>query len=328
MQSLQSQPDSQMVNPITESTAQGAASVSQVNHISESTAQGAASVSQVASQPLRVTQPQPATPQAVSQLPASSASASQVAPAASQIKPRNVTKIAFGQITDLASEFHELRKDDQAHVQRLGVDIHLREHLEQELIQAEERLEHDNTELAQETTGIAATETSNDMKLPQNGTGDSPTALVQAKSSKFQAETDQIAQATSRDVKMLNADITNLHLRDVNEVKALRGNAETRSELSAQIAKEREELIADSGGLANKLGQIRDLIVPSKASPADSNADSNAGAASSEALVGQAAPVSAEQEAAPAADAAPAAEVAPAAAATAPEATQAGTWLR
>merc|ERR1719321_2611791 len=113
------------------------------------------------------------------------------------------------------------------------------------------------------------------MKLPQNGTGDSPTALVQAKSSKFQAETDQIAQATSRDVKMLNADITALHARDLGEVKALRGNAETRSELSAQIAEEREELLAASEGLAANLGQIRDLVTSSPqviGAPAQSSA--------------------------------------------------------
>lgn len=238
--------------------------------------------------------------QAVLQLPASSSSAQQTAPMTSQVNPRNVTKIAFGQIKDLATEFHQLREDDAAHVKQLGVDIHLRESLEQQLVEAEERLEHDNGELAQETTGIAITESDNAMKLPQNSTGDAPSALIQDKSTKFHSETDQIALATVRDVKTLNEDINTLHLRDVNEVKALRGNAETRSALSTQIAKEREELINDSGGLATNLGKIRDLVVSSDAAPLD--ADSNGQATSSEALVQQDVQASKEQETTPSAE--------------------------
>jgi len=237
----------------------------------------------------------------------------------SRPEARNVTKIAFGQITDLGTEFHQLREDDQNHVKQLGVDIHLREHLEQELHEAEERLEHDNDELAQETTGIGvAAAPGDEVKMAQGGSGESPPALVQAKSIKVQAETDQIALATARDVKTLNADINTLHIRDVDQVKALRGNAETRSALSAQIAREREELLADSGGLATNLGQIRELVAPSQAAPADPNSD--AVASSSEALPQQSAPASAEQQAA----SPPVAAVAD----SAPEASGSSAWLR
>merc|ERR1719321_781464 len=181
-----------------------------------------------------------------------------------QPQPRNVTKLAFGQIMDLGTEFHQLREDDQAHIKQLGVDIHLREHLEQQLHQAEERLEHDNSELVQSTSGItAAAPNTQQATSPHNSTVDASTAaLVQAQSIKSKAEQDQIALATARDVKTLTNDMTALHARDVGEVKALRGNAETRSALSAQIAKEREELLAASEGLAANLGQIRDLVTP------------------------------------------------------------------
>merc|ERR1719387_3405333 len=98
----------------------------------------------------------------------------------SQAEARNVTKIAFGQITDLGTEFHQLREDDQAHVKQLGVDIHLREHLEQQLHAAEERLEHDNAELAQQT-GSIVTAPSADGESPQTSTSESVSpSLVQA----------------------------------------------------------------------------------------------------------------------------------------------------
>lgn len=199
---------------------------------------------------------------------------------------KNVTKIAFGQITDLGQEFHQLRQDDEAHVKQLGVDIHLREHLEQQLHEAEERLERDNGELAQATENIV-TGPSADSGQPQNETGEPPSqaALVQAKSVQINAQTDQIAAATARDVKTLNADISNLHARDANEVKAIRGNAATRTALSAQIAQEREELLANSETLATNLGQIRDLVAPSNAAvvPASDAAPVDAASSSSEA---------------------------------------------
>jgi hypothetical protein len=262
--------------------------------------------------------------------PASSVSAPNIAQVTPQPPARNVTKLAFGQITDLGSEFHQLRQDDQAHIKQLGVDIHLRENLEKELHEAEERLEHDNGELAQETTGIVAATPTAEVAVPQNSTGDSPPALVQAQSVKTKAETDPIAIATSRDVKTLTADMSALHARDASEVKALRLNAETRSTLSAQIAKEREELMADSGGLAANLGEIRDLVAPSSGVMADSGsasvtlADSSNPPVSStyEALVQQEAPAAAAK------DTVTSAEGDAAAATTAPEAAAASTWLR
>jgi len=253
--------------------------------------------------------------QPYSQLPASSPPAAPAALVTSQTQGRNVTKMAFGQITDLGTEFHQLREDDQAHVAQLGIDIHLREHLEQELHEAEERLEHDNGELAQETTGIVGAVPRAEVVVPQNSTGDTTQALVQSGSISFKADTDQVAVATARDVKMLNADINSLHIRDAKEVQALRGNAETRSALGAQIAKEREELMADSGGLAANLGQIRDLVAPSNTGAAV--ASSNMATSSPEAVVQQDAPVDAAQDTMPAA-------VSPAA----PEAAGGSTWLR
>jgi len=246
----------------------------------------------------------------------------------SQAAAKNVTKIAFGQITDLGSEFHQLREDDQAHVKQLGVDIHLREHLEQQLHAAEERLENDNAELAQETGSIVAAP-SPDAVSSQNSSEPAPPALVQAKSTSTKVVSDQIGMATAQDVKTLDADITSLHARDVNEVKALRGNAETRSALSAQIAKEREELMANSETLAANLGQIRELVAPSStaAVPSPSPADVSASAASaaSEALVQQDAPPTAQEDT----NAPTAQENAQVAAATvAPEAGTEGTWLR
>merc|ERR1719321_634227 len=98
-----------------------------------------------------------------------------------QPQPRNVTKLAFGQIMDLGTEFHQLREDDQAHIKQLGIDVHLREHLEQQLHEAEERLEHDNGELVQGTTNIVAAASPNaDAASPQNMTSDASAALVQA----------------------------------------------------------------------------------------------------------------------------------------------------
>lgn len=220
-------------------------------------------------------------PQALVALPggqtASQPSASAVALPALKRSTRNVTKLALGQITDLGSEFHQLREDDQAHIKQLGVDIHLREHLEQQLQQAEERLEHDNSELVQSTSGISALATNAQQTTSsQNSTGDASTAaLVQAQSIKSKAEQDEVALATARDVKTLADDMNALRARDVSEVKALRGNAETRSELSAQIAKEREELLSASEGLAANLGQIRDLVTSSPqviGAPAQSSA--------------------------------------------------------
>lgn len=220
-------------------------------------------------------------PQALVALPggqtASQPSVSAVALPALKRSTRNVTKLALGQITDLGSEFHQLREDDQAHIKQLGVDIHLREHLEQQLHQAEERLEHDNSELVQSTSGISALGTNAQQTTsPQNSTSDASTAaLVQAQSIKSKAEQDEVALATARDVKTLADDMNALRARDVSEVKALRGNAETRSELSAQIAKEREELLSASEGLAANLGQIRDLVTSSPqviGAPAQSSA--------------------------------------------------------
>lgn len=258
-------------------------------------------------------------------MPGQAAAAPHLAPIAARAVPqagaKNVTKIAFGQITDLGTEFHQLREDDQAHVKQLGVDIKLRERLEQQLHAEEERLEHDNTELAQET-GSIVTAPSADVASPQNSTIEpAPPALVQAKSTKMKAASDQIAMATAQDVKTLDADISSLHARDVNEVKALRGNAETRSALSSQILKEREELMANSETLADNLGQIRDLVAPSStaAAPSPSQADatinSSGASPSSEALVQQDAPAAQENTQA-------------AVATTAPEAATEGTWLR
>lgn len=245
---------------------------------------------------------QPPVPNAAAQMapqpPAPAASA--VAPATSHLQVKNVTKLAFGQISDLGSEFHQLRELDQAHIKQLGIDIHLREHLEQQLHDATERLQRDNAELAQGTTGIATSFPSNEASLAQKISGDASAALVQAQSAKTTAETDQIAVATARDVKTLTDDMNALQARDANEVKALRGNAETRSALSAQIAKEREELMADSGGLAANLGEIRDLVAPSSnTAPASNTApDSgpNGAVPSSEALVQQEAPAAAAQD--------------------------------
>jgi len=191
------------------------------------------------------------------------------AAAMTQPQVKNVVKLAFGQITDLGSEFHQLHESDQAHVKQLGIDIHLREHLQQELHEAEERLEQDNSELAKATTGIVAAAPGSQSPQveasAQSSSVGSPAALVQARSIEFQATADQIALDSDRDVKTLNVDINALHTRDVTEMKSLRGNAETRNALSAQIAKEREELMQDSGGLASNLGQIRDLVAPAMA---------------------------------------------------------------
>jgi len=276
-------------------------------------------------------QPQATVPVAVAQpaspLPASSASAPRAALVTSQLQAKkDVTKMAFGQITDLGTEFHQLREDDQAHVAQLGVDIHLREHLEQELHEAEERLAHDNGELAQETTGIVAPAPSAEVAVPQNATGEMTEALVQSGSISMKPDTDQVAAATARDVKMLDADISSLHTRDVNEVKALRGNAQTRSVLGAQIAKEREELMADSGGLAANLGQIRDLVTsaPSNAAPVD--ASSNTATSFTE-VAQQDTTVQEQLITGAAVDAA--LETVPAAvSAPAPESAGASTWLR
>jgi hypothetical protein len=281
----------------------------------------------------------PAVTAPVQQTPALAPIAEQAAPithlaqittqAVSQAEPRNVTKIAFGQITDLGTEFHQLREDDKAHVKQLGVDIHLRENLEQQLHAAEERLEHDNAELAQET-GSIVTSPSADGGSPQTSTSESVSpSLVQAQSMKVKAVSDQIAVATERDVKTLDADINSLHARDAGEMKALRGNAETRSALSAQIAKERDELMANSETLAANLGQIRDLVAPSNAAAVASatpssgspDASSSAASLSSEAMVQQDAVV---QQDSPAAE-----ESVPAAApSSAPEAASGSTWLR
>merc|ERR1719387_789887 len=143
--------------------------------------------------------------------------------AVSQAGARNVTKIAFGQITDLGTEFHQLREDDQAHVKQLGIDIHLREHLEQQLHAAEERLEHDNVEVAQETGNIVRPPSADKGSTTQsNNGGDSAPALVQALSIQAKAVSDQVALAAARDVKTLNADINSLHARDLSEVQALK----------------------------------------------------------------------------------------------------------
>jgi len=277
-----------------------------------STAQSQATPAMV---PIAVAQPS-------SQLPASSAFAPPTALVTSQPQGRNVTKMAFGQITDLGTEFHQLREDDQAHVAQLGVDIHLREHLEQELHEAEKRLEHDNGELAQETSGIVGAAPSAGVMVPQNDTQDMTQALVQAGSISIKADIDQVAVDTARDVKMLNADINSLHTRDAKEVQALRGNMETRSALGAQIAKEREELMADSGGLATNLGQIRDLVAPSNAGAAA--VSSNMATPSPEALVQQDTPVEAAQETMPAA----VSSAGMPASSSAPEAADGSTWLR
>jgi hypothetical protein len=251
----------------------------------------------------------------------------------SQAGARNVTKIAFGQITDLGTEFHQLREDDQAHVKQLGIDIHMREHLEQQLHAAEERLEHDNVEVAQETGNIVSAP-SGGTGSPQNNASDStPPSLVQALSIQAKAVSDQVALAASRDVKTLNADINSLHVRDVNEMKALRSNAETRNELSAEIAKEREELMANTESLASNLGQIRQLVVPEQTAsvpspaPADASVDASSAAASSssEALnvvQQESAPVAVDQSATQESASVAVATSAPDAA------SESSTWLR
>lgn len=241
-----------------------------------------------------------------------------VALATAQPQTRNVTKLAFGQISDLGSEFHQLREDDQAHIKQLGVDVHLRDHLKQELHEAEERLEHDNGELAQETTGIVPATPNADVASPQNGTGDLSAALVQARSVKSKAETDAIALSTARDVKRLTDDMIELHDRDVGEVKALRGNAQTRSALSDQIAREREQLVADSSGLAANLGQIQELVAPSITVAAGDSP--TAATSSSEAQIQQEAPATAAQETVASVVATPATPL--------PEAAATSAWLR
>eukprot|EP00746_Dinoflagellata_sp_MGD_P114033 gnl/MRDRNA2_/MRDRNA2_50662_c0_seq1.p1 gnl/MRDRNA2_/MRDRNA2_50662_c0~~gnl/MRDRNA2_/MRDRNA2_50662_c0_seq1.p1 ORF type:complete len:309 (-),score=72.14 gnl/MRDRNA2_/MRDRNA2_50662_c0_seq1:52-978(-) len=194
-------------------------------------------------------------------LAASSASNQQLVQSQAQNVASRVTKIAFGQITNLGSEFKQLREDDEVHVRQLGVDVHLREHLQQQLHEAEERLAVDNTELAQETQDIVAGP-SRSSGVPANSTDDLalPPAFVQTESFTANVPTDQIALATARDVQAIDAHITSLRARDANEVKALQGNAQMRGALGMQIAKERDELMANSESLAVNLGQIRNLI--------------------------------------------------------------------
>jgi len=179
---------------------------------------------------------------------------------------QDVTKLAFGQITDLGSEFHQLRADDQAHTKQLGVDVHLREQLEQDLRQAEAQLEKDNAELAQETTGIAVPEnkpvvevadTKNDATAA-GVTVNAEASLVQAKSVSVQQ--NQMEAKVDKDMKAINGDIGDLRSRDTKEISALRGNSDTRNALSKQIAKQREELDQDTGGLAANLEKIQLLV--------------------------------------------------------------------
>lgn len=182
--------------------------------------------------------------------------------------PKEATKLAFGQITDLGSEFRQLREDDQAHTKQLSVDVHLREKLEVELHQAEERLGQDNLELAEQTTGIAAPAAESQVVEaaqtqpadPQNSSiaVNAVASLVQATVSS--APSDPIAADVAKDVKAINGDIGSLNARDTQEIHALKGNADTRKSLSDQIAKEREELDKDAGGLASNLEQIQGLI--------------------------------------------------------------------
>jgi hypothetical protein len=157
--------------------------------------------------------------------------------------------------------------------------------------------------------------------------------LVQALSIQAKAVSDQVALAASRDVKTLNADINSLHVRDVNEMKALRSNAETRNELSAEIAKEREELMANTESLASNLGQIRQLVVPEQTAsvpspaPADASVDASSAAASSssEALnvvQQESAPVAVDQSATQESASVAVATSAPDAA------SESSTWLR
>merc|ERR1719335_957159 len=183
-------------------------------------------------------------------------------------KPRDVTKVAFGQITDLGSEFRQLRADDQAHTKQLAVDVHLREKLQQELRQAEDRLGADNAELAQETTGIVPPGMASQVAGTADVQNETAAATIDAEASLVQATisskapSDPIADDVGKDVKAINSDITDLHSRDTKQIKALKSNAGIRMSLSEQIAKEREELERDAGGLATNLQEIQGLVDP------------------------------------------------------------------
>jgi len=206
-----------------------------------------AAATQSANPPFAIPQALPATPSKVVTLQSHS--------------PKEVVKMAFGQITDLGSEFHQLREDDLAHTKQLGVDVHLRQKLEEELRQAEQKLGQDNTEVARETLDIAgppaaegqAADTQNSSIAVNAGA-----SLVQA--TVLSGTSDPIAANVTKDVTAINGDISALHTRDMKEMQALKGNADTRKSLSDQIAEERKELDNDAGGLAANLGKIGSLV--------------------------------------------------------------------
>jgi len=206
-----------------------------------------AAATQSATPPFAIPQALPATPSKVVTLQSHS--------------PKEVVKMAFGQITDLGSEFHQLREDDQAHTKQLGVDVHLRQKLEEELRKAEQKLGQDNTEVAQETLDIAGPPAAESQAADAQNSSiavNSGASLVQA--TVLSGTSDPIAANVTKDLTAINGDISALHTRDMKEIQSLKGNADTRKSLSDQIAEERKELDNDAGGLAANLGKIGSLV--------------------------------------------------------------------
>lgn len=191
----------------------------------------------------------------------------------------NSTATAFGQIAELATEFRELREDDNSHVRQLLFNVQLREQLRAKLREVDDQLASDNMRLAQKTaqigsTGSAGSQGSDvDESSPESAdetsgmdfehaTNSSVAALLQSATRARESReinNEKVAAQVLDRVKELIKDITALRKRDDDEVQSLSMNSKSRETLESRIGTRIEQLRHDAGDLLVDLGKIREL---------------------------------------------------------------------
>merc|ERR1719316_2047945 len=197
----------------------------------------------------------------------------------SSAETENTSRAAFSQLSALEAEFKELREDDSSHVKQLMYTVNLREHLRDQLREAQEQLEKDNQHLAERTVevigtanqGIVAAATAaagSQAADPEDQLEEAPNSttaamLLQAAISSRQHREingQQIAAEALGRVQSLMKDIAALRKRDEEEMQILRKNAESREALRVKIDSRRDQLQTDAGALLQDLSKIRGLV--------------------------------------------------------------------
>jgi hypothetical protein len=231
---------------------------------------------------------------------------------ATSAETEQTSHAAFGQLSALEAEFKELREDDSSHVKQLMYTVHLREKLRDQLRTAQEQLEKDNEQLAEQTAQIimtgnegAAADNQKAESAGQQGENADSTnntvaaMLLQAAISSRQHREltgQQIATEALNHVQALMQDIAALRKRDEDEMTALRHNVDGRESLRTKIENRKAQLQSDAGALLDDLSKIRGLVEHESEVPGEQVAQSESDAQDGPKVAGDAqAPSSGQQ---------------------------------